>query len=90
MSGQQALDVADDPIRGKGSHDATLYGGARPDTDLPGDPHGGLVGNYYDANGNMYGIVDVFGEGASHHDLDAGEQITVAGWFAMGCTRHFI
>jgi hypothetical protein len=81
VTGQTVYDVADDAGDGKGDHDATLYGGTRPDNDLPGDPDGGLVGNYFNANGNDYGIVDTFGGAATHGDLDAGEQFTVAGWF---------
>ncbi len=81
VSGRTVHDIADDTGDGRGDHDATLYGGLRPDTDLPGDPDGGPIGNYYDANYNKYGVVDSFGGGAAHGDLDAGDQFTVAGWF---------
>ena len=81
VSGQTAHDIADDVGFGKGDHDATLYGGTRPDSDLPGDPDGGLVGNYFDANGNDYGVVDTFAGAATHSDLDANDQFTMAGWF---------
>ena len=81
VSGATAFDLADDSGFGKGDHDATLFGGLRPGDNLPGDPNGGLAGNYFDANGADYGVVDTFGGPADHSDLDAGEQFTMAGWF---------
>ncbi|MEM7393323.1 MAG: Ig-like domain-containing protein, partial [Verrucomicrobiota bacterium] len=81
VSGSTVFDLADDPGFGKGDHDATLFGGLRPNNDLPGDPDGGPVGNIFDANGADYGVVDTFSGGAHQSDLDAGEQLTVAGWF---------
>jgi len=81
MDSSTILDVADDAGFGKGDHDATQYNGLRPSSELPGDPDGGLIGNYFNANGNAYAVVNTFAGAAAHTDLDAGEQFTVAGWF---------
>lgn len=79
--GSIILDIADDADFGKGDHDATMYGGTRTNSNLPGDPDGGLVGSYFDANGNGYAVVDTFAGPAAHDDLEAADQFTVAGWF---------
>jgi len=81
VSGNTILDLADDAGFVKGDHDEPLHRGTRPDTDLPGDPDGGTSGNYFDANGNAYTVVDTFAGAAAHTDLDASDQFTVAGWF---------
>ena len=81
VSGNTILDLADNGGYGKGGHDATLYNGSRPGTGLPGDPAGGLDGNYFDANGDGYALVDDFDGAASHADLAGGDQFTIAGWF---------